>query len=774
MKKKLIVFVCAAISVIAATLGRSSYAARAEEAVYYEDIEQFPDTYKEALYELKSEHPNWTFIMYDTGLEWDTVVYNEINPASRSLIPSYFPSNLAGEVYGDGWSCATEEAVEYYLDPRNWLTEDYIFQFEMLTYNATTQGISTVQKVLANSFMSGYIEGYEEIGLTYAQAFHDIGVLYGVNPVHLASRVYQEQGASGKSDLISGVYPGFEGYYNYYNIQATGSDHETIVKNGLTEAKSEGWNSRYAALIGGSQKLANRYILRGQDTLYLQKFDVDASFDGRYWHQYMQNVCAPSNEGRRIKQAYAKAGMLDETFSFKIPVYKNMPEPYKAEHIIEEGTYVICLRGDGNLVFDVDWASTENCANVSLYTPNYQDNEKWYIEPVEDGYYKIISVNSGKALDVLDGSRTNGSNVGQFDYNGGDNQKWAIVLEDDGSYSIISKLSGKYLTALSEEATSGTNIGINKKTDEYPQNFYLSRVYTADDCADIQTGTYSIKTSGDTDFVLDIPAGIPDNGICLEIYQSNSGDNQLYNISRTTDGYYLFESVATGKYLTVECISTLSGARICQWEYNNGDNQKWILIKNADETYTIISKSNGHAWDIKGGTFENCSEVITYRIHFGQNQRYVFEKVDDRVSDAGTMCTDIEEKEYIISVAGNDDYVLDIAWASADDGANVEIFQNNGGDNQKFRISKCDDVNYTITAVSSGKRVAVSEDGNIVQKEPSDDDSQKWQIVKYNDGTYGFVSALGTQLSVGGAVVNSANVLALDTYTVGYKKFNLN
>lgn len=634
MKKKFMALGCVLLTMAAAVpAGIIPNIVHAEEtasdrAQTYEDIEKFPESYKDDLYELKEKHPNWVFEVYDTGLEWSTVLYNEMNPASRSLVPSYFSSDFVGEVYGDGWSYATEAAVEYYMDPRNWLTENYIFQFETLTYNAAAQGIATVQKVLAGSFMAGYIEGYEEAGLTYAQAFHDIGVKYGVNPVHLASRVYQEQGTSGSSDLISGVYPGYEGYYNYYNIQASGSNHETIVRNGLEEARSEGWNSRYAALIGGSKKLADRYILRGQDTLYLQKFDVDPAYDGRYWHQYMQNICAPSNEGRRIKLAYEKAGMLDESFVFKIPVYKNMPEPYKAEHVLDEGEYVICMNGDGNLVFDVEWGSHDNGANISLYTPGFNNNQKWYITPVEDGYYKIASAESGLMLDLAAGAKAEGTNIDQWEYNEGDNQKWAIVLEEDGSYSIISKATGRYVSVLDDEPETGMNVCAAKKNDNYSQRFLFTRVYTSGDSAGIEPGTYRISTSADDWFVIDIPEADPDNGVGIELFGDRSGDNQRYNITRTSDGYYLIESVATGKYLTVECVSTLSGAGICQWEYNNGDNQKWTILKNDDDTYTIISKSNGHAWDIAGGVPADYSKVITYRLSFGQSQRYVLQKKD--------------------------------------------------------------------------------------------------------------------------------------------------
>lgn len=327
--KKIAIALVSVLAVMGITIGASN-AFDAKAKTTYADIEKFPDSYKSALYALKEKHPNWTFEVMETGLDWNTVVSNEMNPDYRSLVPTYFDSKFVGRNYGDGWACATQEAVEYYLDPRNWFTEDYIFQFEKLTYNDGTQGIATVQKVLQNTFMSGYIQDdpthdYASQGLTYAKAFFDIGKHIKVSPVHLATRVKQEQGTQGTSDLISGVYPGYEGYYNYYNIQASGKTHEEIVRNGLNEAKSEGWNNRYAALLGGSQKVADRYILRGQDTLYLQKFDVDGQYDERYWHQYMQNLAAPSNEGRNTKRAYESAGMLDEAFVFKIPVYKNMP-----------------------------------------------------------------------------------------------------------------------------------------------------------------------------------------------------------------------------------------------------------------------------------------------------------------------------------------------------------------------------------------------------------------------------------------------------------------
>ena len=108
-----------------------------------------------------------------------------------------------------------------------------------------------------------------------------IGQELKVSPFFLASRVRQEQGVSGNSALISGTYAGYKGYYNYFNRQATGIG-EAVIINGLKEAKSKGWNTRYKALKGGAESVSSDYIAKGRDTFYFQKFDVDGSYNGLY------------------------------------------------------------------------------------------------------------------------------------------------------------------------------------------------------------------------------------------------------------------------------------------------------------------------------------------------------------------------------------------------------------------------------------------------------------------------------------------------------------
>lgn len=291
------------------------------------DVSAFPVSYQDALRSLKSAHPNWTFVPMKTRLDFNTAISNEMGEksliqktdsnASRGWVGSACPTE-------SGWFYATQSAVTYHMDPRNFLTESYIFQFEQLTFNSTYHTESAVQGFLNGTFMKGTLSD-DTKGRTYARAFYEIGSGRKLSPIHLASRVYQEQG-KGTSGLISGTYAGYEGYYNYFNVGVNGSSEAEKIRKGLEYAKSKGWDTRYKSLEGGAATIGNNYILKYQDTIYLEKFNVDKNSPyGVYQHQYMQNIQAPASESASTKKMYSNAGSINSAFVFKIPVYDNMP-----------------------------------------------------------------------------------------------------------------------------------------------------------------------------------------------------------------------------------------------------------------------------------------------------------------------------------------------------------------------------------------------------------------------------------------------------------------
>lgn len=296
--------------------------------------------------ELKKSHPNWTFTILYTGLDWNNVIYKETSALhGRSLVQnssSAWTCPTCGSTpYDNGtWYCASPTTVSYYMDIRNWLTESYIFAFETLSYDSETQTIEGVQKILEGTFMDKETISYydtngtlQTIDKSYAQIIMEAASEANVSPYHLASRVKQEQG-DGTSSLISGTYTykdsngnevtELKGYYNYFNIGASGGTSATIIRNGLSKAKTNEWTTPELAIKGGATFLASNYISNYQDCLYLEKYQVDSA-GGLYSHQYMQNVSAPFSEGYSTYVAYRDREMLDYSFNFIIPVYENMP-----------------------------------------------------------------------------------------------------------------------------------------------------------------------------------------------------------------------------------------------------------------------------------------------------------------------------------------------------------------------------------------------------------------------------------------------------------------
>lgn len=299
------------------------------EAVY----KNFPSGYHAGLSALSLAHPNWIFVPFYTGLEWSEVlaaqrqgdrslVYRTSDDSWKSKDPGDYDPATGQYVpkSGASWFRASETAVSYCLNPLNYLNENNIFAFEQLTYNQYVHNSSGVAAIIANSWMNGRALEDGSGGL-YQDVFMEIGGATGVSPYHLASRVLQEQGTRGDSALISGAY----GAYNYFNVKANGATDAEILANGIAYAQSQGWYTRYASLLGGAKVVGGNYISKGQDSLYLQKFDVDASYYGLYSHQYMQNIQAPMTESVLVRRAYANAGALENNYVFRIPVYSNMP-----------------------------------------------------------------------------------------------------------------------------------------------------------------------------------------------------------------------------------------------------------------------------------------------------------------------------------------------------------------------------------------------------------------------------------------------------------------
>jgi beta-N-acetylglucosaminidase len=337
----------------------------------------FPASYWPFLRSLHEKHPSWEFTAFPVKYNWEKIL-DEQSRTGRSLIPVTWSNALksyAADAYNyatdtwiihdsSSWVMANRQTIGYYMDPRNWLNENNVFMFENLKYNKNVHNRSGVVNILSGSFMADGVEtfSYERMDATYkivkdtsgntiidsathVDVFMEAATRTQVSPYHLASRSRLEIGKT-KSGSVTGTYQDpyktldLTGLYNYYNIGATQGTYP--IRNGLEYAKyGPGrkpeqtdtdnlylipWNNPWRSIVGGAIFIGNSYINRNQHTLYLQKFDLDDTYDGAFWHQYMGNLDAPRYEGNETYKAYLEMGQMENNFEFIIPVIPGIPE----------------------------------------------------------------------------------------------------------------------------------------------------------------------------------------------------------------------------------------------------------------------------------------------------------------------------------------------------------------------------------------------------------------------------------------------------------------
>ena len=126
----------------------------------------FPESYKEGLRSLHAEFPNWRFQGFKTNLDWNAVLDGEME-GTGSLVDknaiSSWKSTDAGKYDwnsgtwpgfdGPTWVGASRALTAYYMDPRNFMDESYVFQFLLHSYNPEEQTREGLSAVLKGSFM---------------------------------------------------------------------------------------------------------------------------------------------------------------------------------------------------------------------------------------------------------------------------------------------------------------------------------------------------------------------------------------------------------------------------------------------------------------------------------------------------------------------------------------------------------------------------------------------------------------------------------------------
>lgn len=464
---------------------------------------------------------------------------------------------------------------------------------------------------------------------------------------------------------------------------------------------------------------------------------------------------------------------------------------------MSNGTYEIISSLNSNKVLDIKDGSKASGAHAQIYSWNGTQAQRFEIHKNQNGYYTIK--NTGSNLYV--GISTNWNTMGNYNsliqgVNASSKAaQFIFTRNSNGQWIISSAWDSRYVFDL-----NGANLDNGNKVQIYTQNgtsaqaWKLLKVSNSreeiDDLAQknkntLTDGTYTINSTLNTSYVLDVNGGSKVNFGNIQLYQSNGTLAQGWKVSHDSKGYVTFINIGSGKAIDVKDGSACNGQNISQYTSNNTYAQKWIVVQEGNGFKIISALNTSYVLDLNSALVKNYQNIQTYKSNDTLAQRWYFstyvsprEKLDTMAKEYNA---DITEATYVISNYVNPNYVLDIKDGSKANRGNLQIYKSNNTNAQKWQLKK-DSVGYiTFINVGSNKALDVSNatvrnGSNIWQYESNGTYAQKWIAKKNTDGSLTFVSALDANYVLdinAGKVINWQNIQLYKSNGTNAQKFKL-
>lgn len=490
----------------------------------------------------------------------------------------------------------------------------------------------------------------------------------------------------------------------------------------------------------------NQYAINGTKA---QKWIISKNSDNTYsifsqCNRLALDVYAGSKKvGTRI-QTYLYNGTNAQKFTFE------GVDPVVGTQSVENGTYRFLSVLNNTMVFNVAGGSVQNNAKIQLWSSTGMAQQKFDVEYVGNGYYKIKAKHSNKALTVESENPKSGSIVTQKEDKGLDTQKWILKKQSECVYSLISKCGQLYIEVPNNNAKNGQKLQLNYQNDLQKQQFIFVNETPTKDISQIEDGVYKIQPkSGGT---LDVSGGSQNNFANIQIWENANVQQQKFHIKRVENtNFYTISAVHSAKLLDVYAGSDIPGTNIDQYQANESNSQYWLLQKAEDGYYYIINKGNGLCLDVYGGYRTNGTNVQLYYNNKTNAQKFKFVPINI-----------IDNNTYEIESLLNSNMVVDIAGGSTSNAANAQMWEADNVNQQKFSFELLPGYTdtYKVIAKHSNKSLTVSSDNNVYQASYVGEAQQQWKIVEAGDGYYYLISKWnGQALDIyAGQAVNGQNV----------------
>lgn len=336
-------------------------------------------------------------------------------------------------------------------------------------------------------------------------------------------------------------------------------------------------------------------VKNGKATFYVKSAEHKNEFGG-----YTVHIYAYDEVGNMACKGdtYAVVPARDT----KTPMTGNLPT----------GIYTIGNAANRNFLLDVAAQSESNGANIHTWIHHGGESQMWVITNLNNGYYNIRNLKTGKYLDVLGSKTAQGTNVDQWAGGDYDNQLWRVVVNGNGTYTFVNKCNGLALDMNGGGApANGTNVQVWGRNASSAQQWVLVPQTV------LPSGTYKMGNCVNANQMIEVTSSRMDNGANVQIWQNYNGAAQNWILTAGKDGLYTITNQNSGKVMDVEDGSSQNGTNISQYTANGTNAQKWLAVRNPDGTYTFISRGSGKALDMNGGGSPDNGKNIQLWVYNG-------------------------------------------------------------------------------------------------------------------------------------------------------------
>ena len=279
---------------------------------------------------------------------------------------------------------------------------------------------------------------------------------------------------------------------------------------------------------------------------------------------------------------------------------------------------------------------------------------------------------------------------------GADQQRWIFRRNSDDSYTIISKFNNKCLDSSGGTGNSEDNVQVYQPNGTDAQKWFI---YQSDN------GGYWLRPKCSSTCVLDVTGNSNEESANIQIYKFNATDAQSFkivNLKPIED--YEMENVGDDFYATISNLGIGKVLTVGSTKVNvvsrskrDGSDQYWKFKRNEDGSYTITSQSNSKCLDSYGGTGNSGDNVQVYQPNGKDSQKWIIYKT--------------EEGAYYFRPKCSKDCVLDVIGYDIDEGANVAIATFDSSTEQKYLINKC---SHKFTEGEVKNKASCEQDGSKI------------------------------------------------------------